>query len=244
MPRIALIHALAHSLAPINEALAAQWPEAERMNLLDDSLSADLARRGGLDAAMTARFVALADYVVATGAEAILFTCSAFGPCIDAVKQRHARLPVLKPNEAMIDEAVALAAGARAGDAPAGGAPGPIGLVASFAPTLASMPREFPAGVPLRVRLAEGAMDALDRGDVTAHDAAVVQAARALVDDGCVVLALAQFSMARARAAVQQAVARPTLATPDSAVRRLRQCLVGPHERTTMGAAPGPAPRV
>ncbi|HLL13213.1 MAG TPA: arylsulfatase, partial [Rubrivivax sp.] len=80
MPRIALIHALAHSLAPINEALERDWPRATRMNLLDDSLSADLANTGALDAAMTHRFERLADYAVSAGADAILFTCSAFGP--------------------------------------------------------------------------------------------------------------------------------------------------------------------
>ena len=67
------------------------------MNLLDDSLSADRARAGALDAAMTSRFLTLADYAVATGAKGLLFTCSAFGPCIDAVARRHAPLPVLKP---------------------------------------------------------------------------------------------------------------------------------------------------
>ena len=33
MTRIALIHALSHSVAPINEALARDWPQARRMNL-------------------------------------------------------------------------------------------------------------------------------------------------------------------------------------------------------------------
>ena len=132
MPRLALIHALAHSVEPINTALTRDWPQAVRMNLLDDSLSADLATAGALDERMTRRFMALADYAVDTGADAILFTCSAFGPCIDAVARRHAGIPVLKPNEAMIDEAVARAAG------------GAIGLVASFGPTLQSMPAEFP----------------------------------------------------------------------------------------------------
>ncbi len=235
MPRIALIHALAHSPPPINAALAQAWPEAVRMNLLDDSLAADLARTGRLDEAMTARFVALADYAVAAGADAILFTCSAFGPCIDAVKHRHAALPVLKPNEAMIDEAVALAGGGagaagRAGPTGGDGRIGRLGLIASFEPTLRTMPEEFPAGADLRCRLADGAMAALDRGDGAAHDAAVVRAARALADDGCSVLALAQFSMARARPAVERAfeqagVAVPVLTTPDSAVRRLRQAL-------------------
>ena len=107
MTRIALIHALAHSVAPINDEMAQAWPEAQRMNLLDDSLSSDLAQRGqGLDAAMHRRFEVLADYAVGTGAQAILFTCSAFGPCIEGVARRHAGIPVLKPNEAMVQEAV------------------------------------------------------------------------------------------------------------------------------------------
>ena len=210
MTRLALIHALAHSVAPINEALARDWPEATRMNLLDDSLSADLAASPtGLDDAMTQRFVALADYAVGTGAQGILFTCSAFGPCIDAVKRRHAAIAVLKPNEAMIDEAAAL--GVR------------VGLVATFVPTLRSMPAEFPPTVEVRTALAEGALDALNRGDVERHDALAAQAARRLVaDEGCGVVALAQFSLARARPSVQAACGVAVLTTVDSAVRALR----------------------
>lgn len=211
--RIALVHALTHSLAPINDALSRDWPEAVRMNLLDDSLSADLARAGALDARMTQRFVSLSDYAVDTGAQAILFTCSAFGPCIDAVARRHAALPVLKPNEAMVDEAVALADGR------------PIGLLASFAPTLQSMPPEFPSRAVLRPLLADGAMAALDAGDTATHDRLAVQAALQLADQGCRVIALAQFSLARTRDAVAAATGLPVLTTPDTAVRRLRQRL-------------------
>lgn len=211
MPRIALIHALAHSPAPINEALARDWPEAERMNLLDDSLSADLARTGRLDARMTQRFIALADYAVSAGADGILYTCSAFGPCIEAVARRHAQIPVLKPNEAMVDEAVA--------------AGGVIGLLASFGPTLQSMPSEFPPGTELHTALAEGAMDALNRGDLQAHDRLAADAARRLADQGCTLIALAQFSLARARDAVAAATGLPVLTTVDSAVRRLRERL-------------------
>lgn len=212
MTRIALIHALAHSVAPVNDELAREWPQAQRMNLLDDSLSADLARSGqGLDAAMHQRFEALAAYAEGTGAQAILFTCSAFGPCIEAVAARRPHLPVLKPNEAMVAEAVKHG--------------GRIGLIASFAPTLASMPVEFPAGTDLRTELAEGALDALNQGDTALHDARVVRAAKALASQGCVVIALAQFSMARAQVAVHQALGLPVLTTPGSAVRALRQRL-------------------
>ncbi len=212
MKRVALIHALAHSVAPINEEMARVWPQCERMNLLDDSLSADLARGGrGLDEKMHQRFEALASYAESTGAQAILFTCSAFGSCIDAVAARRPGMPVLKPNEAMIAEAALMGR--------------KVGLVASFAPTLASMPSEFPGGVEVVPRLAPGALEALNRGDLAEHDALVVEAATWLAQQGCDLIALAQFSMARAQAATQQALRLPVLTTPASAVRLLRQQL-------------------
>lgn len=210
MTRIALIHALSHSVAPINEAFERDWPEAVRMNLLDDSLSADLARSGkGLDDVMHERFQRLAQYAVDTGARGILFTCSAFGPCIEAVARRHAGLPVLKPNEAMIEE---VAQGQ-----------GRLGLIATFAPTLASMPAEFPQGTLLELALAEGALDALNAGDTQRHDALIAEQAAALRERGCTRLALAQFSMARARAACEAASGLPVLTTVDSAVKALRR---------------------
>jgi hypothetical protein len=207
--RIALIHALQHSLPPIAASFARLWPEAELMNLLDDSLSADLAREGGLTRGMTERFLKLGRYATGTGAEALLFTCSAFGPCIEAVARAERPIPVLKPNEAMIEQAVAK--GRR------------IGLLSTFPPTLTSMPREFPDSVQVVPKLADGALSALNRGDVSEHDQLIADAARALRD--CDVIALSQFSMAGAASLVAQATGRPVLTTPDSAVRKLREML-------------------
>ncbi len=209
MKRIALIHALQHSIEPINSAFVRHWPEVARVNILDDSLSADLARNGGvLDKAMHARFETIADYAVNTGADGILFTCSAFGPCIERVASKHRNIPVLKPNEAMIAEAVAIG--------------GPIGLIASFAPTLVSMPPEFPTNTDLRTTLVAEAMDALNRGDTARHDAIVVAASQQLATQGAHLIALAQFSMARAAGAVAAATGLPVLTTPDSGIRLLR----------------------
>lgn len=209
-PRIALIHALSHSVAPINQAFDRLWPDCVRMNVLDDSLSADLAAgRAHIDNGMTSRFVALATYAVRTGANGILFTCSAFGPCIHEVVHRFPAIPVLKPFDGMVAEAVE--SGLK------------IGLVASFAATLELMPQEFPAGTLLEPVLAEGALDALDAGDTARHDALVVGAARRAAALGCGVVALAQFSMARAAPVVAAAVEMPVLTTIDSAVRLLRR---------------------
>jgi Asp/Glu/hydantoin racemase len=207
--RIALIHALKHSLVPIEESFARLWPETTRMNLLDDSLSADLARDGRLTDAMTERFLALGRYAAASGADAILFTCSAFGPCIEAVARAHAPMPVLKPNEAMIEQAA--------------GQGHRIGLLSTFAPTLASMPAEFPASVELVPKLIEGALAALDRGDRKEHDRLVVRASRDLRD--CDLIALAQYSMAPAAHMVAETTGRPVLTTPDSAVMKLKRVL-------------------
>lgn len=210
MTRVAFIHALRESLAPLDAEMDQEWPEGERMHLLDSSLSSDLAASAhGLDARFDARLMHLAEYAVSTGAAGILFTCSAFGRCIEHVVRRLAPLPVLKPNEAMIDEAVASG--------------GRIGLVATFAPTLTSMVAEFPAGAELRVAHAVGALEALRAGDAARHDRLIASAAGALVHEGCTVVALAQFSMARAAPTVTLGTGVPVLTTVASAVRRLRE---------------------
>ncbi len=209
-PRIALIHALRHSPPPIEASFAALWPDAVRMNLLDDSLSADLARDGALTPGMTERFLTLTRYAVGTGVDAVLFTCSAFGPCIEACAAAHPRMPVLKPNDAMIEDAVAQ---------------GPrIALLATFKPTLSSMMPEFPAAAEVVPIYVEGALAALDRGDMATHDRLIADAAR---DAGpCDVIALAQFSMARAAKDAADASGRPVVTTPDAAVRKLHRILM------------------
>ena len=120
-------------------------------------------------------------------------------------------MPVLKPNEAMIEQAVTKGR--------------KIGLLSSFPPTLASMPREFPASIKLVPKLAEGAMAALDRGDRATHDRLVVEASKDL--QNCDLIALAQYSMAPAAKMVAEATGRPVVTTPDSAVLKLKQMLRG-----------------
>ncbi|WP_426435702.1 aspartate/glutamate racemase family protein [Bradyrhizobium genosp. P] len=207
--RITLIHALKHSIVPIETSFARLWPQARLMNLLDDSLSADLAQDGKLTERMTERFLTMGRYAASTGADGILFTCSAFGLCIEAVAREHAPMPVLKPNEAMIEQAVAKGK--------------KIGLLSTFPPTLVSMPPEFPSSVQLVPKLAEGALAALDRGDRAEHDRLVVEASRDLRD--CDMIALAQYSMAPAAERVAEATGKPVLTTPDSAVTKLRTML-------------------
>ena len=126
--RIALIHAVRVAMDPIATAFRLGWPEAETVNLLDDGLSRDLERCGTLEGPMTERIGALATYASGLGADGILYTCSAFGAAIEKARA-DSRIPVLKPNEAMLE--AALAAGRR------------LALVATFAPTIPSMTAEL-----------------------------------------------------------------------------------------------------
>ena len=207
--RIALIHAGMVSVKPIESAFRQLWPEAQLMNILDDSLFFDRGE-GALPASMTERFITLGRYAARTGAQGVLFTCSAFGPCIEACAEDLAPIPVLKPNEAMIAEASAMG--------------GRIGLLATFAGTLNTMPGEFPVDSDVKPVLVEGAFDALLAGDTAEHDRLVLATAEALKD--CNVLALAQFSLSRVAPLLEARLGNPVFSTPSSAVRELRRRLV------------------
>jgi Asp/Glu/hydantoin racemase len=215
--RVALIHAVRVAIRPVEDAFARHWPDAARMNLLDDSLSRDRSRDGELAPAMYRRFAALTDYAVSTGADGVLFSCSAFGPAIEAAREGR-KVPVLKPNEAMFHAALEL--GRR------------LGLLATFAPSVPSMEEELRAlarvaGREVEVRSAcvPAAMAALDAGDGATHDRLLADAARELA--GCDAVMLAQFSTARARAAVSAVLDCPVLTSPDSAVLCLRRAVTG-----------------
>jgi Asp/Glu/hydantoin racemase len=211
-PRIALIHAVTVAIAPVHEAFRRLWPEARCTNLLDDSLSYDLERDKTLTPAMTERFLALAEYAASTGAAGILFTCSAFGDAIEAAA-RHVRVPVLKPNAAMFE--AALAAGRR------------IAMLATFEPSVASMEDEFrkmaasaQPSATLDTYCVPGAMAALKAGNGAEHDRLIADAAPRF--QGYDAVLLAHFSTARAAPGVTATLGVPVYTSPDSAVEKMR----------------------
>ena len=208
-PRIALIHALEESVLPIRDAFVRLWPQALRADLLDASLSADLAAAGTLDAAMTDRFVTLGRYAArGTGphdTRAVLFTCSAFGPAIEAVKA-DLSIPVMRPNEAAFDAALNI--GSR------------VALVVTFGPSLPALTRELE-------QMAAARGQTIDITPVLADGALAAMAAEGLgpppgPQDAVV---LGQFSLARAEKVLSPMLDCPVITTPDSAVRALRRMI-------------------
>lgn len=214
-PRIALIHATPVAIEPIVDAFTRLWPEARTVNLLEDSLSADLAAEGCLTSGMIDRFVTLARYAHGCGADAILFTCSAFGPAIEAA-QAALKIPVLKPNEAMLGEA--LDAGTR------------IGLLATFVPSIPALKAELDQmaqrrrmKVEIKTQAVPTALTALHAGRTAEHDRLIAQAANDL--GICDALILGQFSMASAAAVIPDRPGRKVLTSPVSAVMQLKRML-------------------
>jgi aspartate/glutamate racemase len=209
--RIALVHAVKVAIAPVEDAFRRHWPEAELINLLDDSLSRDRNRERDITPALKQRIAALAEYGISAGAQAVLYTCSAFGEAIEAVK-RAQKVPVLRPNEAMFDEA--LKHGKR------------LGMLASFGPTVGALEAELRSlknDVFLKTVCVPEAMTALQAGDGATHDGLLARAAPQLGE--CDAIMLAQFSTARARDAVAATVRCPVITSPASAVLRLRELL-------------------
>ncbi len=216
MTRIAVIHATTLSHQPIAEALQRLWPEAITTNITDDSLSTDLAASDDLNENIFSRIADLAGYAVNCGAQGILFSCSGFGAAIDAARQ-DLDIPVLKPDEAMIDDA--LSSGTR------------IAGLATFPPTISSLRTQLELAAARRnlsphiqLTYVPDALTALQSGQLQEHDALILQVVKEL--SGYDVLVLAQFSMARAYTAICSATDAPVLTSPHSAVRRLRSLYV------------------
>ena len=214
-PRIALIHATPVAIDPIVNAFRRLWPEARLTNLLEDSLAPDLAAEGRLTDRMIGRFVILASYAHDCGADAILFTCSAFGPAIEAARAAL-DIPVLKPNEAMLEQA--LAAGTR------------IGLIATFEPSIPALRAELEHSskgksykLSITSRAVPAALAALHAGQADEHDRLIAAAAEEIGD--CDALILGQFSMASAASIIRPHGKRKVLTSPAAAVMQLKQLL-------------------
>jgi Asp/Glu/hydantoin racemase len=211
-PRIVLLHATTVAMEPVHQAFVEIWNEATLINLLDDGLTLERAKQPELSDELIERFVDLVRYGYQGGADAILATCSAFGPAIERAAA-ELPVPVVKPNEAMF--LAALACGTN------------IGMLATFAPSVQTMEAEFAeeaarigSKAKLKTIVVEKAMEKLRAGDADEHNRLIAK--RALELNDCDAIVLAHFSTSRAAKLVRQSVQPPVFTAPESAVQRLK----------------------
>ena len=215
--RLALIHATRVAIDPIESAARALWPDVETISILEEGLSEDRRKSEELSQDLWDRIVALSGYAESIGSQGILFTCSAFGQAIDDAA-RKSKVPVMKPNEAMFDNAFAH------GDR--------VAMIYTFPPAAPGMEDEFREAAATRgsgARIAPvfcaGAMDAKRAGDIEIHDRLIAETA-AGIEDADVIL-LAQFSMASAAEKVRAVTRLPVLTSPEAAITEMQRRIGG-----------------
>jgi Asp/Glu/hydantoin racemase len=216
--RIMLVHAFLPSMPPIADAFKEGWPEAEVLNLLDESLYVDVTLEGVMKPGVMDRVENILKHCALSGADGIVFTGSTFGPAVDAAR-RSMSVPVLKADEAMAARAVAIG--------------GRILIVCTARRALPVIRANVEAaakeaGVQPKVAdfCVPGAKDAISAGKDETHErliAAVVERE----SQGYDVILFGQISMVPARARLSPGVAARVLCSPDATVAHLKNLLHG-----------------
>ncbi|HYF75616.1 MAG TPA: aspartate/glutamate racemase family protein [Symbiobacteriaceae bacterium] len=209
MPKtLALLHTTPMTVTGLKELAAEHVPGVRIINLLDDSLLADVMAAGGVTPEVEGRMRAYIDQAKVAGADAVLCCCSSVGEVIERARP-GAALPVLRIDEPMAEAAVKT--GSR------------IGVVATVGTTLeptANLIRrkatELGRNVTVEALKVEGAYQALTSGRPDEHDALVLKALEGLLQRSDVIV-LAQASLARVAGKLTTQI--PILSSPVSGLQ-------------------------
>ncbi|MFI1358293.1 aspartate/glutamate racemase family protein [Streptomyces sp. NPDC020898] len=216
-PTVAVIHATPASVEPAGTALAEGYPQASVWNLLDDRLISDAEAAGGLTAALSDRMLSLIGHAVHGGADAVLLSCSLYGPVLEQARRAHA-VPMLSSDEALFAEIVRRRFGS-------------VLLLGHLAPAvqdsvnrLQRVLRSTEGCERTEVigRTADGAAEAATHKDLDALEKSLTDAATPYLKDVDSVV-LGMFSLAPARTGVENVLGVPVLSAPPLAARTLRE---------------------
>lgn len=216
MKRIVMIHTSPVSLNDLKALTAEIIPEAELINIIDDSLLEEVKANNGLTPAIISRMTTYVKVAESLKPDLIFNQCSSVGEAFDIAKKCTA-VPALKVDEAMAEEAVRI--GRR------------IAVVATVASTMrpsCNLVREkaVVAGREAEVTeyLVDGALDVLMKEkNVEKHNQLVLKRIQEAEADNDVIV-LAQGSMTALLPYLKEC-ARPVLTSPRLGVMRARQML-------------------
>ncbi len=107
MTTIVVIHTGPVTVDPLKAQFAEQFADARIVNIVDDSLLADVRSAGRLTPEVTRRLYSYMANAEALGADIILNACSSVGEATDLLRSMI-RTPIVKVDEAMAEEACAL----------------------------------------------------------------------------------------------------------------------------------------
>jgi Asp/Glu/hydantoin racemase len=210
--RVFLVHPTPLAMAPIDEAFKTLWPQAQTINLLDESLYADIPQDGTLAPSIYDRVASLLRHCELSGADGILFSGSTFGPAVDKARIGM-RVPVLRAEEAMMEQAVTL--GER------------ILLVCTAKRAMPVVRGTLDAAVKragvtrhITELWVKGARDAITSGDVATHDKLIAE--QVMMAGDFDVIIFGQISMVPAQMPLPPKVMRCIVIGPQATVARMR----------------------
>ncbi len=216
MRTIAAIYTGVALVKPLSDQLKEALPGFRIMNILDDSLIAEIIAEGRLTPAVRRRLYSYYDAAASAGAELILNTCSSIGDAVYAARE-FIPAPIVRIDEAMARRAVAEASR--------------IAVLATLSttldPTISLVKRcaaEAGKTITAISAVAEGAFPAITAGDAATHDRLVAETAKKVAED-CDVILLAQGSMARMEAPLRELTGKTVYSSPRLAIETLKKML-------------------
>jgi hypothetical protein len=223
-PLVAVIHATWAASPPIVEAFAAEYPQARLWQLLDDRLIADAVDIGSITPELLERLRRLVRHAVAGQADAILLTCSMYAGYADwAGAAEGIRM---LPSDGALHRAVIASRAKRA-----------VVLFSLDSAVQDGRDRLRAAvrasGVAMEIKgvVAPRALAASGSGDWQGVVQALASVAAPYVTRDTIV-ALGQYSLAPAAAALSQRLGIEVLSGPQLAAREMRAILEGDPQVT------------
>ena len=213
--KVVIVHTSLVSRDELNQLFAELIPEAEVSNIVDDSLLAEVSANGAVTPGIIGRMCKYFDCAQSLGADLIFNQCSSVGEAA-AIAAKTVKVPVLRVDEAMAEEAVRL--GSR------------IGVVATVGSTVAPScnlvrRKAEAAGKAVEVvpYLVDGALKVLMEEGREKHN----QLMRGVVEQcaaECDVVVLAQGSMTVLLPDLA-GISKPVLSSPRMGVEKARKLL-------------------
>lgn len=216
--KVVMIHTSPVSLNELKALCSEIIPEAELVNIIDDSLLDEVKKNRGLTPAIISRMCTYVQIANGLEPDLIFNQCSSVGEAFDIAKNCTAR-KTLKVDEAMAEKAVELGH--------------TIGVIATVASTMLpscnlvkTKAKEAGKTITVNEYLVDGALDILMKEkNVEKHNQLVLAQIEKAAEENDVVV-LAQGSMTSMLPYLDQ-IKKPVLTSPRLAIERVKQMLKG-----------------
>ena len=214
---LALIHTGSFLIPTFSEICRETMPDVEIFNIADDSLIKNTIAANELTPLTARRLAGYIQSAEDAGADVVLVTCSSVGPAVEAARP-FVKIPVLRIDEPMADEAVRMARQDRSHCHSTDD-------TRTHTPLIERRAVAQGRSVEIIAHLCAGAFEAVSSGDSETHDRIVREGLMALMDE-VEVIVLAQASMARVVDTMSEDEKRvPILSSPQLGVAAAKKTI-------------------